>query len=204
MSGAGSDAGGMAGSTDTPGKGQPPKNKECPFCHELFTSSSLGRHLDLYIRDKNPKPPDGVHDVTQIRQLRGSITRRQPKRSLGAQQQQQESRDGSTPTRPLASAQPQLQSTADDAGAPTPVNGTEFRTAFKPLAFQRPGWEASGVMTDIPTVLDERPGSERTTALRRSHRGDVGLKRKWAEEHGRRRATELALQELVDSINAAT
>ena len=58
-----------------------PKDRPCPFCGQSFTSSSLGRHLDLYIKDKNPKPPDGVHDVDAIRNLRGKITRRQPKGS---------------------------------------------------------------------------------------------------------------------------
>lgn len=55
------------------------KDRECPFCHQAFTSSSLGRHLDLFIRPNNPKPPDGVHLVDEIRRIRGRITRRQPK-----------------------------------------------------------------------------------------------------------------------------
>ncbi|KAJ4152029.1 hypothetical protein NW765_013561 [Fusarium oxysporum] len=33
-----------------------PKDKNCPFCGQAFTSSSLGRHLDLYIKEKNPNP----------------------------------------------------------------------------------------------------------------------------------------------------
>lgn len=56
-----------------------PKDKNCPYCGQAFTSSSLGRHLDLYIKSKNPKAPDGIHDVDEIRKLRGSITRRQPR-----------------------------------------------------------------------------------------------------------------------------
>ncbi|KAF2772360.1 hypothetical protein EJ03DRAFT_266766, partial [Teratosphaeria nubilosa] len=56
-----------------------PKDRSCPFCGQAFTSSSLGRHLDLYIKPKNPKPPDGVHDVEEIMKMRGGITRRQPK-----------------------------------------------------------------------------------------------------------------------------
>ena len=58
-----------------------PKDRPCPFCKQPFTSSSLGRHLDLYIKEKNPKPPDGVHNVDEIRAMRGKITRRQPKGS---------------------------------------------------------------------------------------------------------------------------
>lgn len=56
-----------------------PKDKHCPYCGQSFTSSSLGRHLDLYIKSKNPKAPDGLHNVDEIRKLRGSITRRQPR-----------------------------------------------------------------------------------------------------------------------------
>src|ERR1700743_73218 len=67
------------------------KDRNCPFCGQAFTSSSLGRHLDLYIKEKNPKPPDGIHDVDAIRKLRGNITARHPRCSLGAR------RDNSTP-----------------------------------------------------------------------------------------------------------
>ncbi|PVH95047.1 hypothetical protein DM02DRAFT_645556 [Periconia macrospinosa] len=59
-----------------------PKDKNCPFCGQAFTSSSLGRHLDLYIRPKNPKPSDGLHIVDEIRKIRGGITRRQVKGPL--------------------------------------------------------------------------------------------------------------------------
>ncbi|PSR97449.1 hypothetical protein BD289DRAFT_102170 [Coniella lustricola] len=58
-----------------------PKDKTCPYCGQAFTSSSLGRHLDLYIKEKNPKAPDGIHDVDEIRKLRGTITRRHPRGS---------------------------------------------------------------------------------------------------------------------------
>lgn len=56
------------------------KDKECPYCRQAFTSSSLGRHLDLYIKPRNPKKPDGIHDVEEIRRTRGGVTRRQPDR----------------------------------------------------------------------------------------------------------------------------
>jgi hypothetical protein len=59
-----------------------PKDRACPFCGQAFTSSSLGRHLDLYIKLKNPKPADGIHDVDEIKKLRGGITRRQPRTSM--------------------------------------------------------------------------------------------------------------------------
>ena len=199
MSGPGSDtamAAGDTGSNDTPGKPHAPKDRACPFCKELFTSSSLGRHLDLYLKEKNPKPPDGVHDVDAIRHLRAGITRRQPKRSLAAPQ-----RDGSTPTRALASATPQAprSQTGDDGSsvAKTPVNGKAPYTAY---TFNRPTWQATGVMMDIPNDPQQRP----EPAPRRGAKGDAAMKRKLLEEHTRRRATELALQELVDSVNATT
>ncbi|KAF1911931.1 hypothetical protein BDU57DRAFT_542548 [Ampelomyces quisqualis] len=65
--------------TETPPLLKAAKDKTCPFCGQAFTSSSLGRHLDLYIRPKNPKPADGIHVVDEIRRLRGGITRRQAK-----------------------------------------------------------------------------------------------------------------------------
>lgn len=55
------------------------KDKTCPFCGQSFTSSSLGRHLDLFIRAKNPKAPDGKHNVEEIRKMRETITRRNMK-----------------------------------------------------------------------------------------------------------------------------
>jgi hypothetical protein len=32
------------------------KDRNCPFCNQAFTSSSLGRHLDLYIKPKVSAP----------------------------------------------------------------------------------------------------------------------------------------------------
>ena len=72
------------------GRAGAPKDKQCPFCSQHFTSSSLGRHLDLYIKEKNPKPADGMHDVVEIRKMRGGITRRQPRNSTSR-------RENSTP-----------------------------------------------------------------------------------------------------------
>ncbi|KAJ4321447.1 hypothetical protein N0V94_002880, partial [Neodidymelliopsis sp. IMI 364377] len=71
------------------------KDKNCPFCGQAFTSSSLGRHLDLYIRSKNPKAADGIHLVDEIRKLRGGITRRQAKGSISAKKEDGGSGGGS-------------------------------------------------------------------------------------------------------------
>jgi len=64
----------QAANTSTP---KAVKDRNCPFCQQAFTSSSLGRHLDIYIKPKNPKPSDGIHIVEEIRKIRGSVTRRQ-------------------------------------------------------------------------------------------------------------------------------
>lgn len=71
------------------------KDRLCPFCKQVFTSSSLGRHLDFFIRDKRPKLPDGVHDVDQIRKMRGAITRRHARTSAGLKREQQEHKNRS-------------------------------------------------------------------------------------------------------------
>lgn len=81
-----------------------PKDKNCPFCHQAFTSSSLGRHLDLYIKPKNPKAPDGIHNVDEIRRMRGGITRRQARNSLA---KRGDSSGGSTPLSHQQSLPPQ-------------------------------------------------------------------------------------------------
>lgn len=69
------------------------KDRVCPFCKQIFTSSSLGRHLDFFIRDKRPKLPDGVHDVDQIRKLRSAITRRHARTSAGLKKEQQDDKN---------------------------------------------------------------------------------------------------------------
>lgn len=139
-----------------------PKNKACPFCAQPFTSSSLGRHLDLYIREKNPKPEDGVHDVAAIRKLRCGITRRQPRGSLG--------REGSGT--PGASAGGGKRSPETDAGNKSPNaredetrRGSDQYVASTPRAtdtdrlgnygksimmkLNSANWTATGVINDI-------------------------------------------------------
>lgn len=72
---------GVGDSQNTSTKLSAPKDRSCPFCGNAFTSSSLGRHLDSYVRNKNPKAPDGIHDVQEIRKIRSGITRRLQKGS---------------------------------------------------------------------------------------------------------------------------
>jgi hypothetical protein len=162
----------MAEQIDTPGsladstaasasKTPAPKDKPCPFCAQPFTSSSLGRHLDLYIREKNPKPADGVHNVDEIKRMRGTITRRQPRNSLGR------GREGSTPgAAGKANGNGNTGgnggdgSAGDGKSAPqSPVVQTrpmvEHKGKYKTM-LNSASWHATGVMNNIPSVLPSR------------------------------------------------
>ncbi|RYP75826.1 hypothetical protein DL771_002090 [Monosporascus sp. 5C6A] len=131
-----------------------PKDRCCPYCGQAFTSSSLGRHLDLYIKEKNPKAPDGIHDVEAIRKLRGSITRRQPRGSLTR-------RDASTPGTPTASSStstkksplPDQPSRGQGLGpAPAVPKDGQFVVDHQVSKYPfQPTWEATGVINDIPS-----------------------------------------------------
>ncbi|KZF22523.1 hypothetical protein L228DRAFT_282633 [Xylona heveae TC161] len=163
---------------DTPSIASAPKDKRCPFCQQAFTSSSLGRHLDLYIKEKNPKAPDGVHDVDEIRKLRERITRRQPRNSA--------KRDASTPsaTRPLASEEAQ-----------SPSSGRPFLR----LKLNELDWHATGVMRDLP------PTKEDDSRWRHvQQKSDLEMRRKVMEEKDNARAAELALREVLASVKAAS
>ncbi|KAG4222946.1 hypothetical protein PC116_g28581, partial [Phytophthora cactorum] len=134
-----------AAAAESPGgaKASAAKDRNCPYCGQAFTSSSLGRHLDLYIKEKNPKAPDGIHDVEAIRKMRGSITRRQPRGSLAR-------RDTSTPGTPTASSR---KSPAPDSIAKTnaiPKEGQFVVDNQMPRYPFQPTWEATGVINDIP------------------------------------------------------
>ncbi len=119
------------------------KDKKCPYCGQPFTSSSLGRHLDLYIKEKNPKPPDGIHDVEAIRKLRGNITRRQPGDRLR--------RDTSTPARtPTASRRSPASEDAESSIVKSPVTIALAEPIGRQYPFNTP-WEATGVINDLST-----------------------------------------------------
>ncbi|CZS94844.1 uncharacterized protein RAG0_04684 [Rhynchosporium agropyri] len=202
-----------------------PKDKACPFCHQQFTSSSLGRHLDLYIKEKNPKPADGVHDVIEIRKLRGGITRRQPRTSTSR-------REDSTPAGTPAAhdrRSPAPESEGQGRGNRSPssrrddVGGVGDTVNFKgkPSFFINKGtWESTGVMNNIPpprTNSDSRSwdgGEERETNRRLEPRSrsvskqmlaktTFEQKQKMMDALDNAKASELALRELMGSIRAA-
>lgn len=173
-----------------------PKDKNCPFCNAPFTSSSLGRHLDLYIREKNAKPPDDVHNVEEIRKLRGNVTRRQARNSSAKRESSATPSSKRTPTRDRGSpSNPSYYSNAGHAdGGPVKVS------------FNRANWQATGVINDLPP-----PGREsfpsytkaRSTSRRTSVREDLSRKHEGLEEKIRGQAAELALKEVLESVKVA-
>jgi hypothetical protein len=183
---------------DSQGKNPTAKDKECPYCHQHFTSSSLGRHLDQYIFKKRP---DGIHTIEEIRQQRGGITRRTPRQGSAVKRD----REGSQPTR---------TSSLEGRGTPPanvdllngkPWGGVEWK-------FNTLNWHSTGVINDLD--------AHRLTGQTPPAPTPTGTKRNWAKfETGQRdapdsradasgdrdtvRALELALREVLDSLEAA-
>jgi len=198
------------------GRAGAPKDKQCPFCEQHFTSSSLGRHLDLYIKEKNPKPSDGRHDVVEIRKLRGGITRRQPRNSTSR-------REDSTPAGTPGGQErrsPALES--DVPRSPSfrrePMDGNYYANKPK-FALNKGTWESTGVMNNIPPTrnggsVQSFEGEERDSGRRLEPRNRVvskqilakatfDQKQKIADALDNARAAELALRELLGGIRAA-
>ena len=191
-------------------KASAPKDKNCPYCGQAFTSSSLGRHLDLYIKDKNPKPSDGIHDVDAIKKLRGGITRRQARGSLGGR------RDGSTPTgtpKPGSKRESMVQDSDGYLSPALPKDGFAVDSTFRNQPPFQPTWEATGVMNDLPRKgnweaeatqeQNKRPGMQRTVSKQTIQKAQFDVKQKLADAMDTARAAELALRELVSSWRAA-
>ena len=186
------------GSAATPGSStsKPPatKDKACPYCHQQFTSSSLGRHLDLYIKDKNAKPSDDVHNVEEIKRLRGNVTRRQARTSSGKRAGSTPSSSKPTPFRDQRS--PSIQECYATAG-----HANEERTR---TFLNRATWHQTGVINDLPAVGEGTPYVRRLSPSRRvSTRNEITHKQNATEERDRVRAAELALQEVLESVKAA-
>ncbi|KAI0403268.1 hypothetical protein F4802DRAFT_314249 [Xylaria palmicola] len=198
------------------------KDRNCPYCGQAFTSSSLGRHLDLYIKERNPKPPDGIHDVDAIRKMRDSVTRRQPKGSLSR-------RDASNPATPA--------SLPRKSPAPAPAPDSVLRPPAIPKEGQfvvdrqtsrfpfQPSWEATGVINDLPPTTGEhasssawepirsrlspgreasvRPQIPQRAPSRTAQKMQLDTKQRLADAMDTARAAELALRELLSSMRAA-
>ena len=172
-----------------------PKDKNCPFCHAPFTSSSLGRHLDLYIKEKNAKPADNIHDVEEIRRLRGNVTRRQARTSSAK-------REGSTPTSAKVTPVPDQSSPPSTIHYPN-TGHTDCGSAR--VSLNRPSWQATGVINDLPPIIRESPSypKPRNAIRRTSTKEDIIRKQEALEDRERGRAAELALIEVLESVKAA-
>lgn len=214
-----SDAGGNGGNAESPDASKAgahaPKDRNCPYCGQAFTSSSLGRHLDLYIKEKNPKPADGLHDVDAIRKMRSGITRRQPRGSLAAR------RDASTPGTPTGSVSTTRKSPEVRQTASVPKDGQFVVDQSSMYPWQQPRWEATGVINDLPTKngdpstsLDETADQARRSSAqqqqqqqrapsRAAQKQQFDARQKLADALDTARAAELALRELLSSWRAA-
>lgn len=174
------------------------KDRQCQYCRQHFTSSSLGRHFDQFIFKKKP---DGIHDVEEIRRLRGAITRRTPKGTLNPKQDRDRdsSQSHSTPqaTSPV-SHDPSAAEVRADLNA-TPVEGVR-------LQLNTPNWHSTGVINGLPAV-EARPngnGKRNYSSIETAAAKDMlGLRDAPASEKETTRALELALREVLDTIQAA-
>ncbi|KAG5984284.1 hypothetical protein E4U55_005442 [Claviceps digitariae] len=186
-------------SESTAAKTTAPKDKNCPFCGQAFTSSSLGRHLDLYIKEKNPKPSDGVHDVEAIKKLRGGITRRQARGSFGLQKDSTPSKRARPSTKQEASSH-DGESTIAKSG---PRSGSNPAVDSAPIKFTvLPHWETTGGVID--GVSARGPGVLRNTSAKPAmQKTQLELRQELADAMDTARAAELALRELLGSWRAA-
>ncbi|KAE9992715.1 hypothetical protein EG327_008145 [Venturia inaequalis] len=188
-----------------------PKDRRCPFCQQPFTSSSLGRHLDLYIKPKNAKPPDGIHNVEEIRRLRGNITRRQSRVSSVREPPSAPAGDASPSSAATTSAQPKIYASTTESGnnipgpSPSPKIGSaqdRYEKLFS-VKLNRPSWEATGVMNDLPPRQDPNPDPRKGASRHTLLKVESEQRHRFAEELDTGRAAELALREVLASVRDA-
>lgn len=163
------------------------KDRKCQYCHQAFTSSSLGRHLDQFLFKKKP---DGIHDVEEIRRIRSGITRRQARTSSGR-------RD--TPERTTGKGQQDSYTPGD--------SGSKSRDGAYRMMFNTPTWHATGVINDIPnpSQSQDTSSSHSRIAPSQSRTGPLPFPdRGGSNNPDTMRALELALREVLDNIKAAT
>ncbi|ERF68618.1 hypothetical protein EPUS_07179 [Endocarpon pusillum Z07020] len=188
-------------SSPAAGRHHAAKDKECQYCHQHFTSSSLGRHLDQFIFRKKP---DGVHNVEEIRRLRGGITRRTTKGGANSKHDREGSLSTSHITSPLHRDSP-AEDVREDLNA-TPVEGYRIRV-------NGPNWQSTGVINGLPGSSTVSPALEHMTSTtgKRSYssietaaaKDILGLRGDLGSEKDTARALELALREVLDTIQAA-
>lgn len=187
-----------------------PKDRKCPFCGVAFTSSSLGRHLDQFIKERNPKAPDSVHNVDEIKRMRGNITRRHPRNSLRGRRETLTPAGTPTPRTMSATREPEQRSLRPSVADNEAANAIFSKPPFAP------GWEFTGVMRDIPDGIATRGAVESPTRNRRvtgaaqrlasrqvAQKTQLDTRQKLEENMDVARAAELALLELMGSWRAA-
>ena len=183
----------------TPAKPMAVKDRACPYCNTYFTSSSLGRHLDVYIKEKNPKPPDGIHNIDEIRRSRENITRRQARTSSMK-------RDGSTPSSSKPMPLNEQRSPSINLQYTNGHSSDNADRVSAPINFNRASWHITGVINDLPPTprdSDLKHDPRRNQQRRISVKSDITQRQKALDEKDTGRAAELALREILDSIKAA-
>ena len=158
------------------------KDRKCQYCGQYFTSSSLGRHLDQFL---SKKKPDGVHDVDEIRRLRGGITRRTA-RHIKSQEHDERSGQNSLSV-PDRASPPVL----DQLNAPPPEGVVNTLNKFD--------WQSTGVINGLTGVstYSVNPPKKRSFS---TFAGDTTN----ISDKDTTRALELALREVLDSVRSAT
>lgn len=182
-----------------------PKDKSCPYCHQPFTSSSLGRHLDLYIKERNPKAPDGIHNVDEIRKIRCGVTRRHPRRSLAPRDT---STSVGTPT--AASRKSPTSDYAESWAVKSPVSQKEGRVVEGTGRRALP--QGRGITASLADGAKSDDGEGAGEGSRPVRKGVVSNRQALKQQHEARRryqhaldtarASELALREIIGSLRA--
>ena len=183
------------------------KDRKCPYCHVGFTSSSLGRHLDLYIKPKNAKAADGIHNVAEIQRLRGSVTRRRVRNTSGLQS----AKRGGSPLSISAQSSSNVTNEGPPSVPPFPMTMTESYGAAgsKKMVISnlnRLTWEVTGVMNDIPS---DRRSEPPTPPLKARSELCVSVmpirpgQHEFCKEAHQETTAEMALKEVLSSVQAA-
>lgn len=184
------------------GKAHATKDKQCQYCQQPFTSSSLGRHLDQFIFRKKP---DGIHNVDEIRRLRGGITRRTAKGNANSKPDSEGSHLTPHTTSPVTRDSSAGDASRTDLNA-TPAEGYRIR-------LNAPNWQSTGVINGLPGSMTASPALENKTFADRKRKYSsietaaakdiLGLRGDLGSEKDTARALELALREVLDTIRAA-
>lgn len=204
------------------------KDRPCPYCQQFFTSSSLGRHLDQFITKKKP---DGIHNVAEIRAMRGRITRRQPRNSSAKRESIGAEGSVDSPGSAPPSSK-RAKTTPFDSQTPKGPGVAKFVAERPGVMFNSIPWEATGVMdlsqggtgsqSHFGTVImgngsravafpsgkssNAQPNIVTTPvsmAIPIDSIGDLGAKAVDSTERVHFKAVELALKELLNNVKAA-